>query len=86
MAKPKPVCLECCVELKVERNGVFVETVMSQGHAYELWCGDEWVCPDCGHKLMIGYAANPTAQHWETEYRERRELAERSSHVYQLVR
>ena len=63
---PKSVCVNCEVELKPEHNGVIVAEMMNHNtKIYKLWEADLWKCPDCGLKVVLGFASMPFMEHHE---------------------
>lgn len=59
----KPVCVECLVEMKPEKNGVYIELRTPQ--PYQIWSGDMWKCPNCKRKVVSGYGRAPVAEHFD---------------------
>lgn len=64
------VCVECGREMNVEKNGVIVEETTEDQQPYKLWSADLYECPDCGRKVITGFAQHPLAMHHETRYNE----------------
>lgn len=63
---PKMVCTECAVELKPEKNGVYVaELFQNNSKIYKLWRADKWKCPGCKIEIVAGFAAMPVMEHFE---------------------
>jgi hypothetical protein len=53
----KPVCSACQMAMRPHRNGVLVvETYNKPPLPYKLWGADEWKCPVCGHKVIVGFS------------------------------
>ena len=65
---PKLVCAECEVELLPSVNGVDVIEYASFG-PYKAWCADEYKCPNCGHRVIGGFA-DAAVEHYEPEFSE----------------
>jgi hypothetical protein len=58
---PKSICVPCEVELKPQKNGVYVlELSLRNTTIYRIWQADMWICPICGHETVIGFAQLPT--------------------------
>ena len=66
---PKLLCAECEVELLPSVNGVDVIEYAWTG-PYKVWYADEYKCPNCGHRVISGFAKNPIEQ-WMPEFAER---------------
>ncbi len=62
-----PVCRKCEVELKPEKNGVWLEDLASFG-SYKLWQADLWKCPICGIEIVIGFGEK-AKEHFEEDYK-----------------
>ena len=45
-------------------------------HAYKLWTGDKWKCPECGTEIIVGVPANPWAIRHEPDYAEKVKYAD----------
>ncbi len=52
------VCGPCQVEFQCFKNGVLLVDYASFG-AYKSWEADEWRCPNCGTKIITGFADRP---------------------------
>lgn len=50
------------------KNDVTVEELMEDGAPYKLWSADQWVCDDCGHTIIGGFARVPLAEHYQPAY------------------
>lgn len=66
-----PVCSMCKVFLRCHKNGRAVETFSGADEPYQIWHGDEWVCPECGWKVVVGWGHQPisdfgTDEHYAT--------------------
>jgi hypothetical protein len=66
---PSPVCVECEVEYRAEKNGIVAEEMADFG-SYKLWRADLWKCPGCGHRLITGFGQQNFAEHWQPGYKE----------------
>lgn len=36
--------------------------------AYKLWRGDKWRCNGCRNEIVVGFAPNPIAEHYQSDY------------------
>lgn len=53
----KPICSECQMAMRPHKNGVLVvETYNAPPLPYKLWGADEWRCPVCGFKVLVGFS------------------------------
>lgn len=64
---PRPLCVGCHVEMRVEEIGVTVleeARALAQGEEeqgpYKLWQADLFACPRCGRQIVARYADRPT--------------------------
>lgn len=80
---PKLVCVKCQRQLRPETNGATVIDYASFG-PYKVWDADIWKCPECGQKIVAGFAEHPFMEHWHTDFAER--LKQLVSRVAQVVR
>lgn len=64
---PKPVCVRCCLEMQLERNGHVVE-LMAGKEPYQLWHGDRFRCPECLSKVVTGFGHAPLSEHYHDCY------------------
>ena len=75
---PRAVCVRCRRPYKPQKNGIVV-------HVYERntltaapiigdYCysidADRWICPGCGHEVIIGFAMKPFNFNYESDHRE----------------
>lgn len=65
---PKAVCVPCKIEMRVSKNSVELEMLLPTGKAYYKILSDEYECPRCGHKALIGFAREPFVSHFEPDY------------------
>ena len=63
----RPVCVECGLEMRPEKNGVGLLDMAEFG-AYQIWDADKWKCPSCGKEIIVGFGNNPVSQHFEPEF------------------
>ena len=86
MAKPRPVCIECLIEMTPQKNGVHVETVLKNKEPYEIWQGDLWQCPTCGQQIVCGYGERAVAEHWQPNFLDQKLILSDSGNFYTLVK
>ena len=62
----RPVCSKCTVEMRPVRNDiVVVDYAWKPPQPYQLWSADEWGCPECGHRVALGFGVAPFSRHYE---------------------
>jgi len=64
----RPVCSKCEIELRPIKNGVQVVEHSVNG-PYKIWDADEWECPECRARIVMGFGANPLAAHYEDHFK-----------------
>lgn len=68
---PKPVCVKCSVEMRIERVGVVVQfNALSSSRpdkAYMSRRADTAKCPECGVEVVCRYAEGGWAVHHTAE-------------------
>ncbi len=67
---PKAICVPCGKEYEAGpgKTGALVEASLKNGTSYYKIMGDIWVCPECGHRAVLGFAgktAEPRDQGYE---------------------
>ena len=63
---PKPICVKCEVEFKVEENGInVVEMFQKNKEIYRIWSADKWKCPLCDTEIVFGFGVTPLVQNGE---------------------
>lgn len=56
-----PVCPTCQLGMKPETNGVMViEVAYNPPTPYKIWNADEWKCPKCYQRVIVGFSAKAT--------------------------
>jgi len=65
---PRSVCVPCRVEMRPSRNGVEVEMLLPTGKPYYQIQADEYQCPKCGYRALVGFARQPYVHHFDPEY------------------
>ncbi len=63
----RPVCSRCEVEMRPFKNGVQVIDYASYG-AYQIWEADEWACPGCDNKIVIGFGQEPFCRNFSPDF------------------
>lgn len=79
----KPVCVPCQRFFRPSNNGcAFIEGMpvgndVKPGLAepekwkpYKLWVGDEWRCPDCGARIIVGFGNGPVDEHYRDTFQD----------------
>lgn len=54
--------------MKCQQNSVTVEELTDEGSPSKLWDADLWVCPECGHHVIAGFAQSPIVEHAQAHY------------------
>ena len=77
MSGLKPVCVNCNLFFKPEKNGIHFEEGYQIGDtgkwgSYKLWVGDKWKCRGCGAEIIVGTPLDPVMLNHEPSYTERR--------------
>jgi len=63
---PAPICVRCEIEMRTKTNGVPVlETYGEEKKPYKLWNGDLWQCTKCLNMVIVGFAKEPMANHFD---------------------
>lgn len=63
----RPVCTKDEVEYRPHLNGVQVVDYSDNG-PYMIWEADEWKCPTCGNRIIVGFG-NKAQRHHESDFR-----------------
>lgn len=72
----KPVCVNCKLFYRPEKNGTHFEEGRPVGSAaaswapYKLWVGDLWKCKGCGAQIIVGVPLNSISEHYHLDYAE----------------
>ena len=66
-SKGNYVCVKCEIELRPEKNGVYVEEHRGHNQPYKIWHADLLACPICDFQIITGFGRNRLAEHYETE-------------------
>jgi hypothetical protein len=66
---PRPVCVKCHKEFRVEKNGVIAqENTGPDGNPYKIWSADLWECPGCHIQILSGYGLKPLKQYHDEDF------------------
>ncbi|MDP2661182.1 MAG: hypothetical protein Q8R28_10690 [Dehalococcoidia bacterium] len=58
----RPVCVPCETEMRPTRNDVAVVDYAAFG-PYKVWDADEFTCPSCGYRIVVGFGNAPLYHH-----------------------
>ncbi len=61
---PKAICGTCSVPYKVKKNGANLACYAGEMYYYSIYA-DLYVCPSCGHSLLIGFGEKPYHHHFD---------------------
>lgn len=75
LTKHKPLCWQCGLEMRPEKNGVAVIEMASFGPA-AIYMADLWRCSECSIQVIAGLSNNPIAEHYEAGFAAALERAE----------
>lgn len=69
----RPVCVPCQTEFRPSNNNCVVLCHSNLNPAtdptpFRLWAADEYECPKCHHKIVVGFAQQPYAEHYQPEF------------------
>ena len=65
-----PVCVECKVDMKIEKNGVpFIEG-SDDGTHRRIWDTDRWGCPSCERTVLVGFGKMAYANNFDKNFDE----------------
>ena len=68
MSRPSvPICSVHSVEMRCNHNDHLARLDASFG-PYEVWSGDEYICPIGKERVVVGFAQLPIAQHFESDF------------------
>ena len=70
------VCVECEEEMEREKSGVVVSELGEDCKPYKLWNADRLKCPNCGTRVITGFADRPMLQRPDEQLVEKSKLAE----------
>jgi len=63
-----PICVNCNREYTPHKNGTLVIEYAEFG-AYKIWSADMWMCPECDHKVIVGFGALAISEHYEKGFK-----------------
>ncbi len=64
----RPVCVPCKCTMEPEKNGF--EVVLMTPEPYQVFQGDKWKCPRCGHETVAGFGLHPIAESFRDDWKE----------------
>ncbi|KKM84399.1 hypothetical protein LCGC14_1299600 [marine sediment metagenome] len=67
---PRPICVQCGVEMRPTENGVFVCVHDDDGEPYEVWSGDKFGCPRCDGEVVVGFGKKAVSSHFKEGFEE----------------
>ena len=67
----RPICVKCEIEIRPEKNGVFLFEWAFEIGLYKIWHADLWKCPLCKMEVIHGFASHPIAEHWQEGFDEK---------------
>ena len=66
---PKIICVNCEVEYKPDKNGVYLlEMAWQPPQPYKIWHADMLCCPDCLHQIVAGFGNQAMAEHYQDDF------------------
>ena len=65
----RPVCVKCKTEMRASNNDTIVVDYASFG-PYKLWSADEYTCPICRYRIVVGFAEQPFVEHFEINFKD----------------
>ena len=66
---PKIICVDCEVEYKPDKNGVYlIEMAWQPPQPYKIWHSDMWICPSCLHQVIAGFGHQALAEHYQDDF------------------
>lgn len=85
----KPICVPCERFMRCTKVGRYFTEGMPIGYPvkpglkepekwkpYKVWVGDEYTCPDCGAKTIVGVPLRPIVEHYEPDFTEQQKRLE----------
>ena len=57
MSIPRPICLNCHIEMDCTKNGIQVKDREVNDFPATIWSGDEFTCPRCNTKVVTNFGA-----------------------------
>ena len=65
----QPICVPCKAEMYCSKNGVVVVCCFQDSRRpYSLTSADEYCCSTCDVKVIVGFAEQPYAEHYEEDF------------------
>ena len=75
---PAPFCVRCRRFMIPLENGVCVEEKFHHDQPYQIWRGDEMMCPACGLTIVTGYSKE-AVEHFRLDFETERSKAQRGT-------
>lgn len=66
---PNAICCKCNLEMRCVKNGVDLEMLQDGGKPFYKVQADRYQCERCGQTVLIRFASNPFAHHFEEDYK-----------------
>lgn len=73
-----PICCTCACEMRCSKTGRVI-LLVANGHPYQMWHGDEFTCPQCGARAVLGFGADAYSHDWQPDFARLLEV-ERADH------
>ena len=77
---PKPVCVQCNVQFKPEKNDQRCIEMANFG-AYKIWSSDKWKCPECGVEILFGFGNEALYEHFELDFKTNLRLSKKDGAI-----
>lgn len=77
----RPVCVQCSVDMRPEKNGVYFIEDDGEGNAYKLWATDKWKCPECGVRVLIGFGKAAFSNAFEDDFKRQEAIVMEDPHT-----
>lgn len=62
-----PICVPCRLEMRCVKNRRLVADPEVGGWPSTYWFGDEYQCPECGHRIVTGFGV-PIAEKLDAHF------------------
>ena len=67
----RPICSACEVEMRPVKNDIVViDYAHDPPQPYQLWSADEWGCPKCPNRIVVGFGAGPIKEYFQDSFAE----------------
>lgn len=61
----QPVCAPCGRVMLCSKTGRYVLEQNTEGEPYKVHHGDEFECPACRARVVVGFGRSPVGEHWQ---------------------